>query len=338
MSRMNQQWRLVSRPRGRIAEDDFQWHQEPIGELGPDEVLVRTVYLSLDPSNRIWAGTLSLYMPPVELDQVMRGVGLGVVEESRHPDFVAGDVVAGLLGWQTYAALPGAHVHKLPRSSLPWVAHMAVLNHIGATAYFGLLDVAGAREGDTVVVSAAAGAVGSLAGQIAKIHGCRVIGIAGSDEKCRWITEELGFDGAINYKTQNVAARLDALCPAGIDVDFENVGGAIFDAVLERINLGARIALCGLISMYNATAPEPGPYHFNRVLLQRARIQGFVIMDYQARYPEAMGKLAEWLAQGRIRYRYDMIKGLDNAPRALDRLFTGANIGKLLVKVSDEPA
>jgi hypothetical protein len=215
---------------------------------------------------------------------------------------------------------------------------MAVLNHIGASAYIGLLDVAGARSGDTVVISAAAGAVGSLAGQIGKIHGCHVIGITGSDEKCRWITEELGFDGAINYKTEDVGARLDALCPAGIDVDFENVGGAIFDAVLERINLGARIALCGLISTYNATEPAPGPYHLSRVLLQRARIQGFVIMDYQARYPEVMGKLAEWLEQDRIQYRYDMITGLDNAPRALDRLFTGANTGKLLVKVSDEPA
>jgi hypothetical protein len=335
---MNQQWRLVSRPRGRIEVDDFQWRQQPVGELGPDEVLVRTVYLSLDPSNRIWAGTLSLYMPPVALDEVMRGVGLGVVEESRHPGFAAGDVVMGLLGWQTHAVLSGDLIYPLPRSPLPWVAHMAVLNHIGATAYFGLLEVAGARRGDTVVVSAAAGAVGSLAGQIGKLRDCRVIGITGSTEKCRWITEELGFDGAIDYKTEDVGERLDALCPEGIDVDFENVGGAILDAVLERINLGARIALCGLISMYNATAPVPGPYAFSRVLLQRARVQGFVIMDYAARYPEALGTLAGWLAADRIKYRCDIIEGLDNAPRALDRLFTGANIGKLLVKVSDEPA
>jgi NADPH-dependent curcumin reductase CurA len=264
----------------------------------------------------------------------MRGGGIGVVEESRNPNFKAGEHVSGLLGWQEYAVTDGAGLTKLPDNpAIPLTAYMGLFGHIGLTAYYGLLDVGKPKAGETLVVSAAAGAVGSLVGQIGKIVGCRVVGIAGSDEKCQWLTEELGFDVAINYKKENVLEALKRACPNGIDVYFENVGGEILDSVLALINIGARISLCGLISQYNATERVPGPYNLAMLIVKRARIEGFLVTDYMDRAQEAMAQLGRWLMEGKIKYRVDVVEGLEQAPRAVNKLFDGSNQGKLVVKI-----
>lgn len=335
---MNQQWRLVSRPVGLIKESDFQWTEETLPVPGDGELLVRIIYLSLDPAIRGWVNDVKSYMPPVALGEVMRGIALGVVEQSSHPKFKTGELVQGLLGWQTHALSDGSGLARLPREGASdLTAYLGLLSMVGPTAYFGLLDVGKPRAGDTLVVSAAAGAVGSVVGQIGKIKGCRVVGIAGSDEKCRWITETLGFDAAINYKTENVRGQLKKHCPQGIDVFFDNVGGAILDSVLTRINVKARIVICGLISQYNAQKPVPGPYHFSTILTQRARVQGFVIGDYLDRIQEAVADLKKWLDQGKIQFRVHVVEGLEKAPQAVNMLFDGSNEGKLMVKVSEEP-
>jgi NADPH-dependent curcumin reductase CurA len=339
MTRNNQLWRLGGRPVGEIRDEDFSWYEEPVPAVQDGHVLARTIYLSIDPTNRIWMSDMDQYMPPVQVGEVMRGITLSVIEESRHPGFAAGDVVTGLLGWQRYALSDGSNITKLSRHpGVPLDAFMAVLSMHGATAYFGLLDVGKPQAGETVVVSAAAGAVGSLVGQIAKIHGCQVVGIAGSAEKCRWITEELGFDAAIDYRHEDVGKALDLHCPEGIDVYFDNVGGEILDAALARMNLRGRIPTCGLISAYNATKPVPGPYHYARILMRRLRIEGFIVLDYAPRYAEAMQALGAWLAEGKLKYRLDVVPGLENAPAALRRMFAGGNVGKEVVMVSEEPA
>ncbi len=338
MDRINKQWLLASRPVGMIKESDFSWREASVPEVGEGEVLARIVYLSLDPTNRGWVRETASYLPPVRIGDVMRGSALAVVEESRHPGFKPGDLVQGLLGWQLYALDKGERFQKTPRvPGLPMTAYMAVFGAIGLTAYYGLLDVARPKAGETLVVTAAAGAVGSLVGQIGKIQGCRVVGIAGSDDKCQWLTGELGFDAAINYKKEVVRAALRKHCPNGIDVVFENVGGEIFDTILGLINNYARVALCGLISQYNATAPVAGPYNFVNILVRRARLQGFIVLDYLDRAGEAFAELGKWVAQGRLKYRVDLVEGLENAPKAVNRLFEGANTGKLILKVSDEP-
>jgi NADPH-dependent curcumin reductase CurA len=332
--RINRQWRLAARPVGLFKESDFKWTQEPVPELKDGEVLVHNKYLSLDPTNRGWAGEIDTYLPAVKLGDVMRGGAIGVVEESRNTDFKVGDHVSGLLGWQEYAVSDGTGLTKLPDNpAIPLTAYMGLFGHIGLTAYYGLLDVGQPKAGETLVVSGAAGAVGSLVGQIGKIKGLHVVGIAGSDEKCRWLTDELGFDAAINYKTENVSEALRHACPNGIDVYFENVGGAILDAVLAQINLHARISLCGLISQYNATEPVPGPYNFAMILIKRARVQGFIVMDYLNRADEAMNQLGRWLMEGKIKYRVDVVEGLEQAPRAVNKLFDGSNRGKLVLKI-----
>jgi hypothetical protein len=335
----NRAWRLVARPEGRFKPSDFEFTNEPVPGLMDGQVLVRQIYLSLDPTNRGWANSTATYLPPVALGSVMRGFGLGVVEDSRDQGLRRGDFVQGLLGWQDYALVPGETVTRFDRDPrFPLDAYLAVLGHIGATAYFGLLEVGGAKPGDTVVVTGAAGAVGSLEGQIGKIAGCRVVGTTGSDEKCRWLTEELGFDAAINYKRERLLSSFRRHCAGGIDVHFENVGGDVLDVALACLNTRARIVLCGLISQYNELVPPPGPRFIGNVLIKRARIEGFIVMDYQERFPEALGPLARWLAEGRLRYRTDIVEGLEHAPTAVNRLFDGANIGKLLVRVSDDPA
>jgi NADPH-dependent curcumin reductase len=336
--RVNELWKLVARPHGMVKESDFEWAKEPVPALADGQILIRTVYLSMDPTNRIWASEAEGYMPPVELGTVMRGTGIGVVEESRNASFTPGDLVQGILGWQRYAISDGAQMVPLPKGlPVPLDAFVAVLNHIGATAYFGLVELGQPRAGETLVVSAAAGAVGSLVGQIGKILGCRVIGIAGADEKCAWLTGELGFDGAINRRTEDLGARLKVLCPDGIDIYFDNVGGDILDTVLTRMNLHGRIPLCGLISGYNATEPPPGPKNFPNILLRRLRVEGFIVLDYVDRFMEAAMKLAQWMGTGKLTYRVDLVEGLEQAPAALQRLFTGANIGKVAVQVSDPP-
>lgn len=332
-NRMNHQWRLAARPVGAIKESDFTWTEEPVADLQDGQVLVRNLYLSLDPTNRMWAAT-DTYLPAVPIGDVMRGGAIGVVEESRNPGFKVGDNVQGLLGWQEFAITDGKGVTVLPQMpGVPLTAFMGLFGHIGMTAYFGLLDIGQPKAGETLVVSAAAGAVGSLVGQIGKIKGCHVVGIAGSDDKCKWIVDDLGFDAAINYKTENVYDSLKKHCPKGIDIDFENVGGKIMDAVLAQINFRARVVLCGLISGYNSTEPVPGPYNFSNILIQRARVEGFIVLDYASRAMECMTELGQWLMQGKIKFRIDEVEGLKGAPLALNRLFEGSNIGKLVVKI-----
>jgi NADPH-dependent curcumin reductase CurA/3-hydroxymyristoyl/3-hydroxydecanoyl-(acyl carrier protein) dehydratase len=336
---INRSWRLVARPEGAFKPEDFKWTEDPLPDLEDRQVLVRQIYLSLDPTSRGWANPTPTYLPPIPLGSVMRGLGLGVVEQSRHPGLKPGDFVQGMLGWQTHAVTDGQALSRFDRDpKIPLEAYLAVLGHVGATAYFGLLEIGQPKAGETLVVSGAAGAVGSLVGQIGKIVGCRVVGITGSDEKCRWVTEDLGFDAALNYKREPVLSQLRRLCPAGIDVHFENVGGKILDAALAFINLRARIVLCGLISQQNEFVPPPGPRFLGNVVIHRARIQGFIVLDYQDRFAEAMGPLAQWMAEGRLRYRTDIVEGLEQAPTAVNRLFTGGNMGKLLVRVSGEPA
>jgi NADPH-dependent curcumin reductase CurA len=333
-NRMNRQWRLAARPVGTFKESDFEWAQEPVQALKDGELLVHNHYLSLDPTNRGWANEADTYLPAVKLGDVMRGGGIGVVEESRNPNFKAGDRVSGLVGWQEYTVSDGASLSKLPDNpETPLTAYMGLFGHIGLTAYYGLLDVGKPKAGETLVVSAAAGAVGSLVGQIGKIVGCRVVGIAGSDKKCQWLTEELGFDVAINYKKEKVPEALKRACPNGIDVYFENVGGEILDAVLALINLRARISLCGLISQYNATERVPGAYNLAMLIVKRARIEGFLVSDYMDRAQEAMAQLGRWLMEGKIKYRVDVVEGLEQAPSAINRLFDGSNQGKLVVKI-----
>jgi len=334
-SKINHQWRLAARPEGLIKESDFTWTEEPVPDLQDGQLLVHNLYLSLDPTMRVWA-TRDSYLPAVPIGGVMRGSTIGVVEESRNPKFKTGDHVSGLLGWQEYAVVEGKGVNSmsvLPNLGVPLTAHFGLFGHIGLTAYFGLLDICKPQPGETLVVSAAAGAVGSLVGQIGKIKGCHVVGIAGADDKCKWIVEDLGFDAAINYKTENVYEALKKHCPNGIDIDFENVGGEILDAILAQMNLHARIALCGLISTYNATEPVPGPYNFGNIIAKRARVEGFIVMDYAPRALECMTELGKWLIEGKIKYRVDEVDGLEHAPMALNKLFEGTNTGKLVVKV-----
>ncbi|MGF1456482.1 MAG: NADP-dependent oxidoreductase [Alphaproteobacteria bacterium] len=339
MSRTNRQWILARRPVGDIQDGDLRFVETPVADPADGTILVRNIYLSLDPTNRIWMSDRPQYMPPVEVGDVMRGGTMGVVEASRHPRFKEGDIVMpGLGNWQDYVTVSGDMASPVPQGlGFPLDAWMSVLGMTGATAYFGMKEIGEPQPGETLIVSAAAGAVGSVAGQIGRIRGCRVIGLAGSDDKCRWVTEDLGFEACINYKTEDVAARLDALCPDGIDIDFENVGGQIMDAILARINNYARIVLCGLISDYNALDPVPGPVNFPMLLMRRARCQGFIVSDYFPRMQEFIGEAGPWLAQGMLKYRTDIVEGLENAPEAVKRLFTGGNMGKLLVRVSPEP-
>lgn len=332
----NHQWLIAARPEGAVKESDFRWQETPVPALADGQVLVRTTHLSLDPTNRIWMNEAESYLPALNLGDVMRGGAIGVVEESRHAGFSAGDLAQGLLGWQQYAVLPGPALTKLPKGvPLPPTAFFGLLGHIGLTAYFGLLDIAPPKPGETLVVSTAAGAVGSLVGQIGKIKGCRVVGLTGSDEKCRWIKDELGFDAAINYKKENVREALLRECPEGIDIYFDNVGGETLETVLDLINLRARISICGMISQYNSGRyPMPGPRNLANLIMKRARMEGFLCTDYLNRAEECFKELIGWHLAGKLKYRVDVVQGLENAPRALGKLFDGSNTGKLIVQVS----
>ncbi|HRD28115.1 MAG TPA: NADP-dependent oxidoreductase [Caulobacter sp.] len=336
---VNRQWILKRRPVGEIAPGDLEFVERPLRDLEPGEVLVRNVYLSLDPTNRIWMSDQDQYLPPVEVGDVMRGGTIGVVEVSRSERFPAGTVVnAGLSGWQSYSIAHEGMVSPVPAlPGVPLTAYMSVLGATGLTAWFGMVDIGRPQPGETVVVSAAAGAVGSVAGQIARLKGARVIGIAGGPEKCAWLTRDLGFDGAIDYRNEDVGAALDRLCPNGIDVNFENVGGAIMDAVIARMNNFSRMPLCGMISTYNATGPVPGPSDFARVLMRRILIKGFIVIDYLPRAAEALAELAPWVLEGKIKWKAHAVDGLENAAEAVKLLFSGAHDGKLLVRISAEP-
>ena len=332
-------WVLRKRPVGEIQPGDLELIEEPIRELADGEVLVRTLYLSLDPTNRIWMSDQDQYMPPVQIGDTMRGGSLGVVAQSRSDRFKQGDVVnTGLGGWSTHVIANGAFLMSAPQlPGVPLTAYMSVLGATGLTAWFGLCEIGKPQPGETVVVSAAAGAVGSIVGQIAKLKGCRVIGIAGGKAKCDWLTGELGFDGAIDYKSEDVGAALDRLCPNGIDVNFENVGGDIMDAVVNRMNNFGRMALCGMISTYNDDGRPEGPTDFVRVLMHRLTIRGFIITDFLPRAGEAMAELIPWVMEGKLKWKVHVDQGLDGAMDSLQRLFTGDHDGKLLIQVSPEP-
>lgn len=339
MARINRQWVLRQRPQGAVKDGDLELVEAPVPALSEGEVLVRTVYLSLDPTNRTWMNDVEGYLPPVGLGEVMRGLTLGVVEESRSERFKVGDPVMPLSGgWADYAVVPEGGlrpVHRAP--GLPLTANMSVLGMTGMTAYFGVTDVLKAKAGETLVISAAAGAVGSIAGQIAKQRGCRVIGIAGGPQKCAWLVDELGFDAAIDYKNEDVGDALDRLAPDGIDLNFENVGGDIMIAVFNRLKIHARMAVCGLVSSYNATRMPPSP-NFGRIITHRLNVQGFLVLDYAHRAKEMVAEMGPWLADDRIKWKVHVDDGLENAVSSLNRLFTGDHDGKLLVRVSEEPA
>ncbi len=339
-AKVNRAWRLVSRPEGLLKESDFKWVSEPIPCLSGGEILIRHIYLSLDPASRHFVREHETFVPPVELGQVMLGIGVGVVEQSRNDALRCGDVVQGFIGWQEYAVTKGGGLTRLPGDRpFPLTAYLAVFSHIGLAAYFGLLEVARPKAGETLVVSAGAGAVGSLVGQIGKIKGCRVVGIAGSEEKCRWIKKDLGFDAAVNYKNQPIVEALRSTCPDGIDIYFDNVGGQILDAALRFINMKARIVQCGMISQYNSdwNTLEPAFPHLINLHFNRARIEGFIWLDYEDKTPEALKDLGRWVAEGKLEYRTQLIEGLENAPGAVNRNFDGSNKGKLICKVSEEP-
>ena len=326
---------LAARPVGNIKDSDFKYEEGEVPQVGEGQFLARNLYLSLDPAMRGWMNDADSYIEPVKLGDVMRGGTVAEVVESKHPDYQPGDKVFGMGGWQDYVLYgPKNLPTKLPADApFPLTNFLSVLGITGLTAYFGLLDVADPQPGETVVVSTAAGAVGSVVGQIATIKGCRVVGIAGSDEKCKWIKDELGFDAAINYKTENLGKALRAACPNKIDVYFDNVGGEMLNTVLGMINPHARISICGAISMYNATTPQPGPSNYITLLTKRSKMQGFIVMDYAPRFQEAIMQLGQWVAQGKIKHREDIVEGLENAPKAIHKLFEGTNEGKLIVKV-----
>jgi NADPH-dependent curcumin reductase CurA len=335
MPRTNKQWVLAKRPHGMISEANWKFQEVPVPPLADGEALVETLYLSCDPTQRGWMEDRPSYMPPVQIGEVMRAGSVGRVLESRTPLLAAGDIVEGMAGWQQYAVVkPGGLFGsgKVPVGLDPKLL-MGVLGVTGLTAYFGLLDLGQPKAGETVVVSGAAGATGSIAGQIARLKGCKVIGIAGGPDKCAWLTKEARFDAAIDYKRENVGARLAQLAPQGVDVYFDNVGGDILDAVLAQIRMKARVVLCGGISAYNEVEPPPGPRNLMNLVIQRARMEGFIVIDYAARFGAAREELKRWVDAGELVHQEDIVTGIERAPEALLRLFTGKNLGKQLIQV-----
>jgi hypothetical protein len=335
-STVNRQIVLKRRPTGAPTPDDFGLVEAPIPRPEAGHVLSRTIYLSLDPYMRGRMNEGRSYAKPVELGQVMVGGTVSQVVESQHPGFAAGDLVLGYDGWQEYAVSGGAGLRKLDPTAAPISTALGVLGMPGLTAYVGLLDIGRPQPGETVVVSAAAGAVGSIVGQLAKIKGCRVVGVAGAKDKCEYVVRELGFDACLSHRAADLVGALREACPQGIDVYFDNVGGPVLAAVLRLINRGARIPICGLISQYNAVELPPGP-NLGPVLVNRALIQGFIISDHLDRTADFLKDCAGWLRQGRLKYREDVVEGLAEAPRAFIGLLEGRNLGKLLVRVSDDP-
>jgi NADPH-dependent curcumin reductase CurA len=329
----NHRFLLAARPVGIPKRSDWTFVEEPVADPKEGELLVQLLYISLDPAMRMWINEARSYMPPVGIGEVMRALGVGIVRASRNPRFAVGDHVSGPFGVQEYAITDGRAVTKVDLKFAPLPKYLSVLGMPGMTAYFGLLDTGQPKSGETVVVSAAAGAVGSIVGQIAKIKGCHVVGIAGGSEKCRYIVDDLGLDAAIDYKSEDVKQSLRKHCPDGIDVYFDNVGGAILDVVLTQIRLRARIVICGAISQYNNTAPAVGPANYLSLISNRATMKGTLVLDYVDRYPQAGAEMAGWMAAGKLRSREDIVEGLATFPETLLKLFNGENSGKLMLKV-----
>ncbi|HXB21840.1 MAG TPA: NADP-dependent oxidoreductase [Candidatus Solibacter sp.] len=335
MNLINHQFRLASRPVGLAQRSNWNYTEEAVREPEQGELLVKILYVSLDPAMRGWMNEGKSYIAPVGIGEVMRAGAVGRVMASKNPSFAVGDHVVGAFGMQEYALSDGNGITKVDPRLAPLPVYLGTLGMPGMTAYFGLLDVGQAKSGETVVVSGAAGAVGMVTGQIGKIKGCRVVGIAGGPEKCRYLVQELGFDVAIDYKGEDIKKALKQHCPKGVDVYFDNVGGEILDAVLTQLARGARIPICGAISQYNNTTPITGPSNYLSLLVNRARMEGFVVFDYAPRFGEAAREMAGWMAAGKLKTREDIVEGLQTFPETFLKLFKGENFGKLLIKVAD---
>jgi len=325
--------RLVTRPVGEPKRSDFTFTDEVLPLIQDGEMLVKVEYLSLDPAMRGWMNDAKSYIAPVALNDVMRAGGVGLVIESKHPKFAAGDYVSGMVNVQTYCVTDGKGFAKIDSALAPLTTYLNVLGMPGMTAYWGLMDVGQPKPGETLVVSGAAGAVGSTVGQIAKIKGCRTVGIAGGKDKCDYVVNMLGFDACIDYKADDVKKALKVNCPGGVDIYFDNVGGDILDAVLTRINLHARIVICGAISQYNNTEAVKGPANYLSLLVNRARMEGIVVFDYAPRYKEAAIEIGGWLAAKKMVSKEHVVEGIDTFPESLMKLFRGENFGKLVLKI-----
>jgi NADPH-dependent curcumin reductase len=333
MSAVNHQFRLAARPVGLPKRSDWNLTEEPVAESGEGEFLVKVLYLSLDPAMRGWMNQRRSYIAPVGIGEVMRAGGVGKVIASKHKNFAVGDFVYGAFGVQEYALSKGDGIHKVDPALAPLPVYLSVLGMTGMTAYFGLLDVGKPEPGQTVVVSGAAGAVGMVVGQIARIKGCRVVGIAGGAEKCKYLIDQLGFDEAIDYKAETVGKALRKYCPNGIDVFFDNVGGEILDAALANLARHARVVVCGAVSQYNKTTPIKGPSNYLSLLVHRASMTGMVLFDYADRFPEAAKIMGGWLAEGKLKSREHIVAGFETFPETLLKLFAGENFGKLVLQV-----
>jgi hypothetical protein len=331
----NRQWLIAARPLGRaLKDDDFKLVEGDTRSPGDGEVLVKTRYLGFDPAQKGWMENIGGYVAPTEIGDVMRGSGIGEVIESRAEGLKKGDKVAGQLCWQEYATLRAGELNKVEDDDL-LTANLGALGTTGMTAYFGLLKHGRPQPGDTVLVSGAAGATGSMVGQIAKIAGCRTIGIAGGADKCAWLTEECGYDAAIDYKSeQNLRGRIKELAPKGVDVIFDNVGGKILNDMLACMALHARVVICGGISRYETGQLPAGPENYFNLIFMRATMEGFIVLDYMGEYPKARARMREWIREKRITFKEDIQQGFENTPRTLMRLFQGQNFGKQLLKVS----
>ena len=336
MSSVNRQFVLASRPTGIPEESNFNLIKTPIPALKDGEFLARAMYISVDPYMRGRISQAKSYAAGVEIGGVMVAGGVARVVESKNPNFAVGDIVDPYMGWQEYVVSNGRGLRKLNPAIAPVSTALGVLGTTGLTAYFGLLDICNPKAGETVVVSGAAGAVGSIVGQIAKLKGCKTVGIAGGDDKVEWILKDCGYDAAFNYKTTaNYGAKLKELCPNGIDIYFDNVGGTITDAVFMQINTAARLSICGQISQYNNAKPEMGPRLLGMLIVARAKVQGFLVTDYMPRFVEGLTEMSSWLRDGKLKYREDIVDGFENLPKAFIGLFHGENTGKRIVKVVD---
>lgn len=336
---VNRQVLLRSRPTGIPQAEHFEIVESPVPQPGDGQVLVRNLVLSVEPAMRGWVNAVANYSDPVPIGAVMRSLAIGRVEASRAPGFAPGDIVTGLFGWQDYAVVPARGIERsLPPSDLPVTTALGVLGLNGLSAYFALLDIGQPRPGDTVVVSTAAGSVGSCVGQIARIKGCRAVGIAGGPVKQRQCLEDFGYDAAIDYKAEGFEAALDAACPRGIDVYFDNTSGAISDAVLRRLAVGARVVICGTAAVPSWDPIPLGPRVERHLLVRRARMQGFLVFDFVKRFGEARRELEAWVRAGQIRYREDILDGLEHAPGAIAGLYRGENLGKRLIRIAPGPA
>ena len=334
---MNRQVLLASRPEGIPQASNFEIVQSPVPQAGPDQVLVRNIYLSVEPAMRGWVSAVRNYSEPVAIGSVMRSFTVGRVVASRHPGYRAGDYVTGMMGWQDYAAVDASAIHrKVTMADLPVSTALGVLGINGATAHYGLLALGEPKTGETVVVSTAAGAVGSCVGQIARIKGCRAVGITGGARKVRLCTEEFGFDAAVDYKSDGWQTSLDKACPQGVDVYFDNTAGNISDAVMERLNVGARVVICGTASVSSWDPPPQGPRVERHLLVKRARMQGFVIFDHADQHEAAYADIAQWLRAGKLKYLEDVLTGIEHAPGAIEGLYRGDNFGKRLIQIAPD--